>query len=158
MAPKIRIQKVLLNLCTSTNKIQFFSRAGDINNMWAIPAKNNESDGMDPWTRAQKEKKERVEKNLKKHKRNLQAAVGDRLPGTFTSNPSISCDFQVQTSGTIDLGTAIPTKKNKKNKKPKHHIDVRRSQSLILSSLIHCCRLLWTWPRSPRRPWESSTN
>mmetsp|Transcript_34914 Transcript_34914/g.84438 ORF Transcript_34914/g.84438 Transcript_34914/m.84438 type:complete len:301 (+) Transcript_34914:341-1243(+) len=84
-----------------------YKKAGDINDMWAIPAKMNETDGLDPWTRARKEKKERVEKNTKKHKRNLQAAAGDRLPGT------------------IDLGSAIPTKQNKKNKKKSaHHVQV----------------------------------
>jgi len=36
---------------------------------------------VDPWTRMEQEKKERVAKNAMQRERNLKAAQGDRLPG-----------------------------------------------------------------------------
>mmetsp|Transcript_11753 Transcript_11753/g.21489 ORF Transcript_11753/g.21489 Transcript_11753/m.21489 type:complete len:297 (+) Transcript_11753:19-909(+) len=82
-----------------------YKKANDINDTWAIPAKAGENDGLDPWTRAQKEKKERVAHNKKRQMQNLQAASGDRLPGT------------------IDLSSSNPAML-KKGKKKKKHVEV----------------------------------
>eukprot|EP00466_Bigelowiella_natans_P018734 jgi/Bigna1/146013/aug1.107_g20721 len=85
-----------------------YKKANDINETWAIPAKAGENDGMDPWERAMKEKKERVDHNKKRQLQNLQAASGHRVPGT------------------IDLAAAAASrKKGKKRKKNQpHHVDV----------------------------------
>lgn len=60
-----------------------YKRANDKMAVWAMPAKEGEDDGLDPWTRAQREKRERVDKNKKKQVRNLERASGDRVPGTL---------------------------------------------------------------------------
>uniref|UniRef100_A0A7S0GLR6 Ribosome biogenesis regulatory protein n=1 Tax=Amorphochlora amoebiformis TaxID=1561963 RepID=A0A7S0GLR6_9EUKA len=86
-----------------------YKKANDVTDSWAIPAKEGEVDGMDPWSRASKEKQERVANNRKKQINNLKAASGDRV------------------AGTLDLASVVSASA-KKGKKRKHrqrqHVDV----------------------------------
>jgi regulator of ribosome biosynthesis len=59
-----------------------FKRAGSVDQVWAVEHKGEGAD--DPWTREERERKERVAKNEKQRQRNiLRAAGGDRVPGTL---------------------------------------------------------------------------
>lgn len=96
-----------------------YGRANDEGDVWAIEHKDGASlEGdeagaavVDPWTRMEQEKRERVAKNKKKQERNLAEASGKRLPGT------------------IDLSTTYDLKPGKRNQqgkpvKRKDHVDV----------------------------------
>jgi len=72
---------------------------------WVIEAKPGDDGSIDPWTKMEMEKKERVAKNKKQQLRNLKAATGNRAPGT------------------IDLTSAAGLTPSKKGK-TKSHVDV----------------------------------
>jgi regulator of ribosome biosynthesis len=91
-----------------------YDKANNVANDWLMedkgqPKFNDDGSVVDPYTRLSQEKAERVAKNKKQQDRNLAAAEGRRTPGT------------------IDLTSAVqaaPGKRNQKEKKQKHHVDV----------------------------------
>lgn len=52
-----------------------YKKANDETTAWAIPAKAGEDPTEDPWTRMEREKKERVDKNKKQQANNVKAAL-----------------------------------------------------------------------------------
>lgn len=84
-----------------------YKRANDQSEQWLIEDKAGMSTSEDPFTALKKQKKERAALNKKQQERNLQAAAGERVPGT------------------IDLSSAthLGNKKGGEGKR-KNHVDV----------------------------------
>jgi len=98
-------------------------KANDIMNVPVIEFKEGDDPNIDPWTAAIEKKKDSVAWNKNKQKMNLQAAAGQRLPGS------------------IDLSTAIEigSKKNflnKRNKQRKKKGHVDQAISIVQNSTV----------------------
>ncbi len=86
----------------------------DGSDQWVIEAKPSDDGSVDPWTKMKNEKKQRIEKNSKQKQKNLEAASGQRLPGTIDLTTALK-----------SAGAVKPGKRNQNGKtKAKHHVDV----------------------------------
>mmetsp|Transcript_29847 Transcript_29847/g.58467 ORF Transcript_29847/g.58467 Transcript_29847/m.58467 type:complete len:325 (-) Transcript_29847:443-1417(-) len=94
-----------------------YKRANDESDVWAIPASSKDQKGEDPWTRMEREKKERIKKNKDQQLGNIKRGLVE----TQGAN---------RIEGAIDLAAAAKASKadNKSKaeskRKKKHHVDV----------------------------------
>jgi len=93
-----------------------YKKANDEGTAWAVPAKAGEDVTVDPWTRMENEKKERMVKNKKQQINNLK----DQLKETQGKD---------RVPGAIDLAAvaatvAGPQGRKASNRKEKHHVQV----------------------------------
>jgi regulator of ribosome biosynthesis len=94
-----------------------YKRANDEADNWITPAKPGEDLTVDPWTRMENEKAERVAKNKGKQRKNIQGALKgvegkNRAPGAI--------DLSSAKSAT----TSQPSGKKAARQKPDTHVDV----------------------------------
>lgn len=94
-----------------------YKKANDESDVWAIPASSKDEIGDDPWTKLEREKKERVTKNKSQQvaniKRNLTATKGaNRVEGAI--------DLSKAREASRGGGQSTKEKKSKKD----HHVDV----------------------------------
>jgi len=112
-----------------------YKRSGDLNDEWVIEDKGNEDPSIDPFTKKEMDKKEKVAKQEKrelKNKKNAQKNQGPKLPSTIAINSEsgvkkkksdIDNALSLARKSTISMGKYDPLLPHEKKAKEKRKFD-----------------------------------